>query len=57
MAVYEYRCEECEKDFTVHEPMAEHDDAKREHPVCPGCGSSRTVQLFEPFYPKTSVKS
>lgn len=57
MAVYEYRCEECDKTFTVHEPMGEHDDEKREHPACPGCGSPRTAQIFGPFYPKTSVKS
>ena len=57
MAVYEYRCEECDETFTVRERISQHDDEKLDHPVCPHCDSERTIQQFVSFYAKTSVKS
>ena len=56
MAFYEYLCEECEKTFTVSQPMIEHDEAK-ETPSCPECKGKKTHQIFSTFFAKTSTKS
>lgn len=56
MAIYEYRCDDCGKKFTVTERISEHGDEKRAHP-CPKCKSEKTTQLYTPFYAKTSAKS
>lgn len=54
MPTYEYLCQGCQKEFTVIQPIAEHD---RKQNRCPHCGSDQLMQLFSPFYAKTSRKS
>jgi len=56
MALYEYRCKECEKVFTVRQSISEHESGRKK-PECPECGSRRTVQLMSGFYPQTATKS
>lgn len=55
MAVYEYRCEECDELFTVTESISKHEGRKR--PKCPECGSKKTSRMFSGFYAKTASKS
>lgn len=55
MAVYEYRCEDCETTFERREPMSEHEGGG--HPKCPECGSRKTRQVMSGFYAETSKKS
>lgn len=54
MPTYEYRCEKCNKEFTVVMRMAEHD---RGGVRCPECKGSEVVQQYSTFYAKTSKKS
>lgn len=54
MPTYEYRCEKCEKEFTVVMSMAEHD---RGEIRCPACQGSDVTQQYSTFYAKTSKKS
>ena len=54
MPIYEYRCEACQKEFTVTQSMAEHDLRQNR---CPDCGSDQITQLFSPFFAQTSRKS
>ena len=54
MPTYEYRCQDCDKEFSLVLSMTRHD---REQVVCPGCGSHRVTQKFSPFFAKTSRKS
>ena len=56
MAIYEYRCDDCRKKFTVSQPISDH-EAKRKKPACPTCGSRKTRQVFSAFFAKTSSKS
>ncbi len=56
MAIYEYRCEDCDHTFVVAETISEH-DRHRKPPKCPQCGERRTVQLFTGFFAKTDSKS
>ena len=56
MAIYEYRCDDCRKTFTVSQAISEH-EAKPKTPACPKCGSRKTRQLFSTFFAKTSSKS
>ncbi|MCD6151115.1 MAG: zinc ribbon domain-containing protein [Deltaproteobacteria bacterium] len=54
MPTYEYRCEDCNKKFTVIMSMAEHDKGGV---VCPECKSKKVVQQLSIFTAKTSRKS
>uniref|UniRef100_A0A831UH75 Zinc ribbon domain-containing protein n=1 Tax=Geobacter metallireducens TaxID=28232 RepID=A0A831UH75_GEOME len=54
MPTYEYRCEKCEKGFSVTMSMAEHDKGGI---TCPDCKGSSVVQQYSTFYAKTSKKS
>lgn len=54
MPTYVYRCENCQHAFSVIQHMAEHG---RGPIVCPQCGSQKTVQVFAPFFARTSRKS
>jgi len=54
MPTYEYRCQKCNKGFTLVMTMAEHDNA----PIsCPNCNSTEIIQQYSVFYAKTSKKS
>jgi putative FmdB family regulatory protein len=54
MPIYDYRCDNCAKTFSVTLSMAEHDKGKI---ACPGCKDDKVVQLYSTFYAKTSKKS
>ncbi|NIP77866.1 MAG: zinc ribbon domain-containing protein [Gemmatimonadetes bacterium] len=54
MPRYQYRCQDCEKEFERPEHIAEHETAR---PTCPECGSDRVQQVFTSFFAKTSRKS
>ena len=54
MPTYEYRCDKCNKRFTVVKSISEHD---RGRPSCPKCKSRKVRQVFSPFYAKTIKKS
>lgn len=56
MAIYEYRCADCDTAFTVTEPISKH-EKKRTRPTCPECKGKNTTQLFSSFYAKTSSKT
>jgi len=55
MPVYEYRCKECNKEFTVTMSISEKESKKV---TCPSCQKEDSVeQLITPFMTKTSRKS
>jgi len=54
MPVYEYRCKKCRKTFSLTMSIAEHDKGGI---VCPLCQGKSVVQIFTPFFAKTSRKS
>lgn len=54
MPVYEYRCTECEEEFTVRMTIGEHE---RKRPKCPECGSRKIRQIYSSFFAKTGKKS
>ncbi len=56
MAIYEYRCDDSRKTFTVSQRISEH-GTKARTPACPKCGSRKTRQLLSTFFAKTSSKS
>jgi putative FmdB family regulatory protein len=51
---YEFRCEDCKKDFTVVMSMAERDKGKVS---CPVCKKRKVKQQISTFQTKTSKKS
>lgn len=61
MAIYEYRCDDCKKTFSIREPISEHGKGnggkKRSGTECPKCHGRHTHQLFSSFYAKTSSKA
>lgn len=54
MPTYEYRCDKCNKHFTVVKSISEHD---RRRQSCPKCKSRKVKQVLAPFYAKTIKKS
>jgi len=54
MPLYEYRCEACQKEFSVVQTMTEHE---KRNVVCPACNSRQVVQKYSAFFAKTSKKS
>jgi putative FmdB family regulatory protein len=56
MATYDYRCEDCQHEFSVAENISEH-DVRDTSPPCPECSSDRTVRVFTGFFAKTARKS
>ncbi len=54
MPTYEYRCTKCEKIFSTHMSMAEHDQEK---PRCPTCKGNAVTPQYSDFFAKTSKKS
>ena len=54
MPTYEYRCQQCQKEFALVMSMKEHDQAKVK---CPACQSPDVVQQYSLFFAKTSKKS
>jgi putative FmdB family regulatory protein len=54
MPTYEYRCQQCHKEFAVVMTMTEHDKTVIR---CPNCHSTEVIQQYSVFYAKTSKKS
>jgi putative FmdB family regulatory protein len=54
MPVYEYRCSNCGKSFSLQLSMTEHDNGVL---TCPDCNGGEIVQQYSAFYAKTSKKS
>jgi putative FmdB family regulatory protein len=54
MPVYDYRCQNCKKKFTLAMTVSAHDKSKI---ACPKCGSKKAEQQFSVFYTVTSKKS
>ena len=54
MPVYDYRCQNCKKKFTLHLTVSEHDKSKV---ACPKCGSKKVEQQYGSFFAVTSKKS
>jgi putative FmdB family regulatory protein len=54
MPLYEYRCRDCQRAFTVVLSLKEHE---RGEAACPGCGSKKVEQLISAFIAKTGSKT
>ncbi len=54
MPVYDYKCNSCEKTFTIALSISNHDKSDVK---CPDCGSASVAQLFTGFFAKTESKS
>ncbi len=54
MPTYDYHCEACDKSFTTHLSMKEHE---RKNIACPRCGSHRVKQRVSSVSVITSKKS
>jgi putative FmdB family regulatory protein len=54
MPIYEYRCQKCNKKFTVTCRISEHEGRKIR---CPKCNATKLAQVFSPFFAKTDSKS
>jgi putative FmdB family regulatory protein len=54
MPLYEFYCEQCQREVTVPMTMSEHD---RGGAACPQCGSRELRPLVGSFFSKTSRKS
>lgn len=54
MPAYEFKCQACEKIFTIIMKIAELEDGKA---LCPHCGTSKTIQVLSSFFAQTSRKS
>ncbi len=44
MAVYSFKCNDCQNQFTVNCPIAEKDKV-----VCPQCGSKNLNRIYKPI--------
>lgn len=54
MPIYDYRCNDCGRDFVVIESLKEHETAK---PVCPDCSGTNVRRVIGGVHVKTSKKS
>jgi len=54
MPIYDYRCLDCKKKFTLNLSVAEHDRSGKK---CPKCGSKKIEQQMAAFFAVTSKKS
>ena len=54
MPLYEYRCRDREKLFTVALSLADHNHVKIQ---CTGCGSMNVEQVISSFFAKTDSKT
>ena len=54
MPLYEFYCDQCQREVTVAMSMGEHDKGQA---ACPQCGSTRMRPLVGTFFAKTSRKS
>jgi len=54
MPNYEFRCQKCNKKYSLTLSIKERDEEKFK---CPKCGSRKREPVFGGFYAKTSKKS
>ena len=54
MPTYEYRCEKCNKRFSITMSIAEHD---KKRITCSSCKSTKVKQQISSFLPMTDSKS
>lgn len=54
MPVYDYRCNNCRKKFSLKMTVSQLEKGK---PKCPKCGSKKTQKLVTGFFAVTSKKS
>jgi putative FmdB family regulatory protein len=54
MPIYEYRCLNCRKTFSITETIGQHG---RSRPKCPACGSRKVEQVYSAFFAQTAKKS
>ena len=54
MPVYDFKCEKCNKKFTLTMTISEYEKGKFR---CPKCKSTRVKQMITPFQVTTSKKS
>lgn len=58
MPEYDYKCQSCEHEFTVHLTMNDHTEKDRRHEIhCPKCDSTEVKHVIESVYVTTSRKS
>ncbi|WP_173202024.1 FmdB family zinc ribbon protein [Geobacter sp. SVR] len=54
MPTYDYRCQQCGRNFSVTMHIAEHDQQRM---TCPDCKGVSIVQQYSTFFARTSKKS
>jgi len=54
MPVYDYKCLDCKKKFTLTLSVVEHDKIRMK---CPKCGSKKVEQQMAAFFAVTSKKT
>jgi putative FmdB family regulatory protein len=54
MPSYEFQCEDCQKEFSVHLTLAEYENKDYQ---CPECKSNKVKQQITSFQTQTSRKS
>lgn len=54
MPLYEFRCDECKKKFSLQLSVS---DYERKRPTCPKCKSRKVSRILSSFSAKTSRKS
>jgi putative FmdB family regulatory protein len=57
MPIYEFLCQQCEKNFTLALSIAEAERKRKEGVQCSECGGTNVVPLISHFQTKTSKKS
>lgn len=57
MPTYDYRCDECLKEFETQASISRYEAYLKDHnPPCPHCGSTKTARVISPVHfasPKT----
>lgn len=54
MPLYEYFCQQCQREVTISMSISQHDKGEAS---CPQCGERRLQPLVGTFFAKTSRKS
>ncbi len=54
MPMYDYKCQECGKNFILARTLKEQESGP---PFCPSCNSQKIERVFAVFMAKTSRKS
>lgn len=54
MPIYDYKCLDCNKEFTVIQTLKEHEEGETE---CPNCKGKNIKRLLGTFFASTSKKS